>query len=115
MVADPADYRWSSYRSDALGDPDPIWTPPPLYCELRTDRRSRCDTDRELFREALAEAPLADLRMALHQDQPIRNERFYGQIEAMTGQKRQLRKRGQPRKPKEEDSTEAKRQTQLPL
>ncbi len=116
MVADPADYRWSSYRSNALGDPDPILTPHPLYSELGTDNNtSRCDAYRELFREALDNAPLADLRMALNQDQPIGNDRFYREIEAMTGQKRELRKRGRPRKPKAEDSAESTRQTELPL
>ena len=39
--------------------------------------------------------------MALNQDQPIGDDRFYREIEAMTGQKRELRKRGRPRKPRE--------------
>jgi len=42
--------------------------------------------------------------MALNQDQPIGNDRFYLAIEAMTGQRRALRKRGRPRKGKDEDS-----------
>ena len=115
MVADPADYRWSSYRSNALGNPDRILTPHPLYSELGNDNSSRCHAYRALFRDALDDVPLADLRMALNQDQPIGNDRFYREIEAMTGQKRALRKRGRPRKHKEEDSAETKRQTGLPL
>ena len=90
-------------------------TPHSLYSELETDNRSRCDAYRELFREALDDAPLADLRMALNQDQPIGNDRFYREIEAMTGQKRELRKRGRPRKPKAEGFADAKRQTELPI
>jgi len=39
--------------------------------------------------------------MALNQDQPIGNSRFYAEIEAMTGQRRELRKRGRPRKQKD--------------
>jgi REP-associated tyrosine transposase len=34
LVASPADYRWSSYRANALGHGDPIVTPHPLYYAL---------------------------------------------------------------------------------
>jgi putative transposase len=44
------------------------------------------------------------LRLALNQDQPIGNDRFYREIEAMTGQRRALRKRGRPRKRDQETS-----------
>jgi len=56
----------------------------------------RRDVYRDFFRFALDDAPLADLRMALNQDQPIGNSRFYAQIEAATGQRRELGKRGRP-------------------
>ena len=39
-----------------------------------------------------------DLRLALNQDQPIGNDRFYREIEAKTGLRRELRKRRRPRK-----------------
>jgi len=52
---------------------------------------------RDLLRGALDDAPLTDLRLALKQDQPIGNDRFYreieAEIEATTGQRRGLRKR----------------------
>ena len=34
LVARPGDYRWSSYRANALGHDDPIVTPHPLYYAL---------------------------------------------------------------------------------
>lgn len=34
MVARPGDYRWSSFRANALGHDDPIVTPHPLYYAL---------------------------------------------------------------------------------
>jgi REP-associated tyrosine transposase len=34
IVARPQDYRWSSYRANALGHDDPIVTPHPLYYAL---------------------------------------------------------------------------------
>ena len=51
-----------------------------------------------MFRAELDDAPITELRMALNQNQPIGNRRFYADIEAMTGQRRELRKRGRPRK-----------------
>ena len=38
-----------------------------------------------------------DIRLALNQNQPLGNSRFYAKIEAMTGQKREARPRGRPR------------------
>src|SRR6185312_13463069 len=34
MVADPADYPWSSYRANALGEADPVITPHVRYLSL---------------------------------------------------------------------------------
>ncbi|MGB5831305.1 MAG: hypothetical protein WBG92_04865, partial [Thiohalocapsa sp.] len=50
---------------------------------------SRREAHRALFAAALDEAPLRDLRIALNQDQPIGNDRFYAEIHAMTGQRRE--------------------------
>jgi hypothetical protein len=66
----------------------------------------------EIFRAPLDEDPLRDLRMALNRDQPIGNDRFYAEIRAATGQRRELRKRGRPRK---EESGTGNRQNQLEL
>ena len=57
-----------------------------------------------MFRSALHEKPLSDLRLALNQSQPIGNDRFYRAIEALTGQRRELRRRGRPRKRDQEPS-----------
>ena len=115
MVADPADYRWSSYRANALGAADALVSPHPLYLALGADEDTRRGAYRELFRGALDEKPLSDLRLALNQDQPIGNDRFYRQIEAMTGQRRALRKRGRPRKRDETASASDAGQGALPL
>ena len=98
IVADPADYHWSSYRANALGASDALLSPHPLYLALGADDDARRAAYRELFRGALDEQPLSDLRLALNQDQPIGNARFYREIEAMTGQRRELPRRGRPRK-----------------
>jgi putative transposase len=115
MVADPADYRWSSYRANALGAADPLLSPHPLYLALGADDDARRHAYRELFHGALDEKPLSELRLALNQDQPIGNDRFYREIEAMTGQRRQLRKRGRPRKRGEAASADDAGQGDLSL
>ena len=98
MVPEPAQYRWSSYRANALGEPDLLLTPHPLYLALGADDDARLRAYCDLFRCALDHKPLGDLRLALNQDQPIGNDRFYREIEGMTGQRRELRKRGRPPK-----------------
>jgi putative transposase len=80
MVPDPADYRGSSYRANGLGRADALFTAHPLYLALGADDESRRATYRDLFRSALDDGPLTELRMALHQDQPIGNDRFYREI-----------------------------------
>jgi putative transposase len=73
-----------------------------LYLALAEDDGSRRAAYRDLFARALEDAPLTELRLALNQDQPIGNARFYREIQAMTGQRRELRKRGRPRKSKDD-------------
>jgi putative transposase len=115
MVSDPAHYPWSSYRANALGQANPILSPHPLYVALAAAETPRRETYRALFRGALDEAPLADLRMALNQDQPVGNSRFYAEIEAITGQRRELRKRGRPRKRNQHEPGVDTAQQVLPL
>jgi putative transposase len=98
MVSDPADYRWSSYRANALGEANALLSPHPLYLAMGQGDSQRQEAYRTLFRAELDDAPITELRMALNQNQPIGNRRFYADIEAMTGQRRELRKRGRPRK-----------------
>ena len=115
MAADPVDYRWSSYRTNALGASNALLSPHPLYLALGADDDARRAAYRGLFGGALDEKPLTALRLALNQDQPIGNNRFYREIEAMTGQRRELRRRGRPRKRDEEAPAGDARQGELPL
>ena len=115
MVTDPADYQWSSYRHHAYGETDPMVTPHPLYLALGADPIERQAAYRGLFANSLEDAPVTDLRMALNQNQPIGNERFYAQIEAMTGQRRALKKRGRPRKTNDEPTPGEPGQQELSL
>lgn len=97
MVGDPALYRWSSYRSNALGQAGPLVTPHPVYLGLGVDDSSRQETYRTIFRTQLNSVAIADIRLALSQGQPLGNARFLDTIERMTGQRREVRRRGRPR------------------
>ena len=99
MVDDPAHYRWSSYRSNGLGQADPLLTPHALYAGLGQDEAERLAAYRALFRSELDTEAISDIRMALNQGQPLGNARFIDSIERITGQRREIKPRGRPRKP----------------
>ena len=83
MVDDPAHYRWSSYRNNALVETDPRLTCHPLYQSLASS------DNRALFRTEPDQIAVDDIRLALNQNQPVGNERFLARIERMTGIRRE--------------------------
>ena len=97
MVDDPAHYRWTSYRSHALGQSNTYLTPHPLYLALGNEDKQRQTAYRALFRSQLDTEAINDLRLALNQNQPLGNARFYAKIEKLTGERREARPRGRPR------------------
>lgn len=99
MVDDPANYRWSSYRANGLGQADPLLTPHPVYAALDRAEVPWLAAYRALFRPELDTDAIDDIRMALDQGQPLGDSRFLGTIERATGQRREARPRGRPRKP----------------
>lgn len=101
MVEDSANYRWSSYRANGLGQDDPLLTPHPVYSALGSTESERLAAYRALFRPELDGDAISDIRMALDQGQPLGDSRFLASIERATGQRREgeARPRGRPRKP----------------
>jgi len=102
LCSDPAHYRWSSYRANALGETTALLTPHPLYATLASIDASRQGAYRELFNQVLLDKTISDIRLALNQTQPLGNRRFFDAIEQATGQRREAKPRGRPRKPKQE-------------
>ena len=49
MVLEPGDYRWSSYRYNAGGEPDDLLIPPSIYLCLGSNQKERCKTYAALF------------------------------------------------------------------
>ena len=97
LVGDPAHYRWSSYRHNALGAVDERITPHALYLAMGSNDKARQAAYRALYRAHLDGATIADIRLALNQNQPLGNSRFYAKIERIIGTRREARARGRPR------------------
>ena len=65
MVDDPAHYRWTRYRADALGQFSPLPSPHPVYLALGAVDHARRVAYRSLFRPHLDPETIRDLRLAL--------------------------------------------------
>ena len=96
MVEDPAHYRRTSYRANGLGQADELITPHLIYEAIAATPKTRQANYRALFRARLESAAIDDIRLALNQNQPLGNSRFYSKIEKITGERREARPRGRP-------------------
>jgi len=114
MVEDPAHYRWTSYRANALGQHDALLTPHPVYLAQDSSADARQAVYRALFRPHLEQSGIADIRLALNQSQPLGDHRFHAKIARIAGESRQARPRGRPRKLGEESGVSGE-QGQLEL
>lgn len=57
VVARPGQYRWSSFRANALGQDDALLTPHSFYCALGRSIESRRAAYRALFQNKASAAP----------------------------------------------------------
>jgi putative transposase len=90
MVAHPSDYPWSSYRCNALGQPDELVKPHPEYLRLGKTDEARQAAYRQLFKHRLAESSLAEIREATNKAWVLGSDRFKQRIQ------KQLERRVQP-------------------
>jgi len=98
MVEKPQDYRWSSYRANALGEGDLLVAPHPIYRSLGATGRAREAVYRGLFETQLDAEAIGDVRACLQTGTPLGNDRFRAQIEQALGVKVGYSRRGRPRK-----------------
>jgi putative transposase len=97
MVDDPAHYRWTSYRANALGQSNELITPHPLFTALDTTPAKRQSAYRALFRAELDQEAIADISLAMNQSQPLGDSRFHARIARRMGERREAKPRGRPR------------------
>jgi putative transposase len=64
LVRRPADYRWSSFRSNALGEATSLITPHAAYLSLAQTSQHRRHAYESLFDEPLAQDFIDDIRKA---------------------------------------------------
>ena len=115
MANDPAHYRWTSYRRNALEQANSYTSPHPRYLAPGKGDKGRQPAYRDLFRAALDKTAINDIRLALNQNQPLGDSRFYTQVEAMTGQRREPKPRERPRKQRDETMAADEGQGELPI
>ena len=108
MVEAPADYRWSSYRANALGDADAVIRTHPLYQSLAESNDARHAAYRRLFETDLDASLLLRLRECTNGGFVFGNAHFAQQIAAMIGQRTW---KGSPGRPQKRENDE--RQGQL--
>jgi len=72
LATRPEDYRWSSYRSHALGTTDRLLTYHDLYSRLGASRGARQHAWRAIHREVMPDDQLEALRCSLHRGTGVR-------------------------------------------
>lgn len=97
MVKKPDDYRWSSYRANALGAANPLLTPHALYRSLGNNREQQAKRYRESFKEVLDKELIDDIRASVQTGTPLGNDRFKSEVERLLGVKVGQVQRGRPK------------------
>lgn len=101
MARNPRAYRWSSYRANALGAPDPLVTPHERYQMLAQDAADRQSAYRVLFAESLPDSTLAEIRDATNKGWALGNKRFRDEVAALLARRSEPAVRG--RRPRKND------------
>ena len=87
FVKHPGDYRWSSYRSNAYGEVNPLITGHEIYNQLGNDLGLRRSVYRDLFNLNYGKDVISDIRSATYCSMPLGDDRFRVEIEHALGRK----------------------------
>ena len=94
LVVRPGDYRWSSYRANALGHIDPLVTPHERYSSLGDRTVSRRAAYRVLFKDRLDDALLHEIRESTNKRWALGGDLFRHDIAAVLARRAQPSPRG---------------------
>ncbi|SDW26071.1 hypothetical protein [Marinobacter mobilis] len=97
MVVQPEQYPWSSFRSNALGEQNELFTEHPLFLALGREEVVRRQAYRELFRFSLPRELRKEIADCLSASQLLGSGRFKEQVEAALGRKVGQVSRGRPK------------------
>ena len=76
IVRRPADYPWSSYHANALGEPDSLVTPHELYSALGMEASTRRAAYRSIHGQELDESTLIAIRTTARTGWALGGDRF---------------------------------------
>ena len=97
MVADPADFVWSSYQCHGLGKVSAMHTPHAAYMALGASDKNRRSCYRDLFQMYFENEMLVDIRESANKGLVLGNAHFKDQVETRCKQRARPAKRGRPR------------------
>jgi len=98
MVQHPHDYRWSSYRYNAEGEPNPLITPHDIYTQFGDTPSARQKAYVAWFIKYQGMETQADIRAAWHSGTPLGQELFRKHIALAVDHNIGQAKRGRPKK-----------------
>lgn len=98
MVKHPADYHWTSYRVNALGESSNLVTQHPIYNELGPDPLGRAKGYQELFKSQLSSDFFDQIRTSTNGNYVLGGARFASQISHALGKRVVRGLAGRPKK-----------------
>lgn len=96
MVADPADFIWSSYRSRVGLESNSWLDADPCFEGLGDSHSQRCEHYEAFVRQAMSAEETCLIRDALQRGQLTGNNQFVEQVERIAGLRIERRGRGRP-------------------
>ena len=98
MAKHPADYPWSSYRFNALGQENTLLTPHDEYVQLGNNAALRQQRYRDLFSHHITQHTLTEIRQATNKAWILGGQHFKDNIEQQLNRQIQPLPRGGDRK-----------------
>ena len=96
----PAEYPWSSFRHNAMGEPDELVNCHPIYFELGDNSEERQSNYRALFEADILEQELTEIREATNKAWVLGSSHFKEKVQALTDRRVEKLSRGRPRRGK---------------
>jgi putative transposase len=97
MVADPAQYTWSSYQVNALGKASDLCSPHAEYFALGVSRAERQLSYQELFKHHVLAELQTDIRNSVVKGLALGSDKFKEDMEALCGRRVKEGKKGRPK------------------
>lgn len=98
MVTNPAEYPWSSYRFNVLGQTDDLVVPHIEFHRLGTDDSTRQAAYRALFNQPISEAQINEIREATSKAWALGDSRFKEHIQLQLARRVEPSPRGGDKK-----------------